>query len=410
MATGTATHEDAGVSFSVGEVTGAVGDSVTVLPVVVALGTLTGVSLAHALLGFAVFQAVWGVRYGLPISVEPMKALAGLAIAGALTYGELVAAGLLAGVVLLVAGWGGVVGRIGDAVGTPVVRGVQLAVAFLLVEAGLGPVVDSPPVAAGGLLVALAATLLDRRAGALAVLSVGTAVTLSSGGAPAVTVPRLGLLPQGGPVLSRAGLSGLVAQLAMTVGNAAVATSLLCRDLFDADVPPDRLSRSMGAMNLLAVPLGAVPMCHGSGGLAGKYTFGARTGGANLVLAVLYVAAALVAGLWTGFPTALLGVLLLAVALSLARVAVAETTGRGRLLAVGMATLALVTNVGVAFVVGATAHAVLERRSRRWDFPRPSRAGDMDWESLFERAPEGVTVEAVRESLAARRAERGERE
>jgi hypothetical protein len=361
MATSHASEAATGVEFSLGELTGAVGDSVTVLPVVVALGALTDASLAHLLLGFAVFQAVWGLVYGLPLSVEPMKALAGLAIVGALTYGELVAAGLLAGVVLLAAGHLGLVGRAASVVGRPVVRGVQFAVALLLFEAGIELAVDVPTVAVAGLAVAGAATLVDRRAGALAVLLVGTGAALA-GGLPTVTLPTFALFTQGLPELSVGVGFGLAAQLAMTVGNAAVATSLLCSDLFDREVSPDRLSRSMGMMNLLAVPFGAVPMCHGSGGLAGKHAFGARTGGANLLLAVGYVAAALVAGLWAGFPMALLGALLFVVAASLGRTALTETEGAGRLLAVAVGLLAMLTNVGVAFLAGALGWALLSRR------------------------------------------------
>lgn len=79
------------IRFDSGEVAGALGDSVTALPLVVAVGALTDASLGLVLLGFTVFQAVWGLRYGLPMSVEPMEALAGLAVAGTLDYGELVA-------------------------------------------------------------------------------------------------------------------------------------------------------------------------------------------------------------------------------------------------------------------------------------------------------------------------------
>jgi hypothetical protein len=346
------------LDLSVGEVTGALGDALTVLPIVVALAALTAASLPHLLLGFAVFQAVWGVYYGLPLSVEPMKALAGLAVAGALTYGELVAAGLTAGVVLLVAARTGTLARVAEYVAEPVVRGVQLSVAALLAVAGLELAAGAPRVAALGLAVAVAGTLFHRKAGALAVLAAGTA-TAALGGLPTPTLPALGLFPAGLPAFTLAAGEGLVGQLAMTVGNAAVATSLLCSDLFDADVSPDELAGSMGAMNLLAVPLGATPMCHGSGGLAGKHAFGARTGGANLVLAGLYLAAAVVAPLWMGFPTAALGVLLLAVAAHLARVAL-DTDGRG--LAVGMAALAVATNVGVAFLAGAAAERLLAHR------------------------------------------------
>ncbi|WP_255150923.1 putative sulfate/molybdate transporter [Halorarius halobius] len=358
MAISVETDRGRGFELSVGEVTGALGDSVTVLPIVVALAALTPASLAHLLVGFAVFQAVWGVRYGLPVSVEPMKALAGLAIAGTLAYGELVAAGLLAGGLLLVAGLTGTMARVQRYVGEPVVRGVQLSVAALLALAGADLAAGAPAMAAAGVVVAVAATLVYRRAGAVAVLAVGTGVALWGGGVPTPSLPAFALFPTGGPTLSTGALEGLAGQLAMTVGNAAVATSLLLSDLFDADVSADDLAESMGAMNLLGVPLGAVPMCHGSGGLAGKYAFGARTGGANLVLAALYLAAALVAGLWSGFPMAMLGVLLLAVAGQLAWVALDSPD---RPVVVGMAALAVLTNVGVAFLAGVAGHAALRR-------------------------------------------------
>jgi MFS superfamily sulfate permease-like transporter len=145
----------------------------------------------------------------------------------------------------------------------------------------------------------------------------------------------------------------------MTVGNAAVATSLLCSDLFDADVAPDDLAESMGAMSLTSVVLGGVPMCHGSGGLAGKHAFGARTGGANLLLGLLYFAAALFVGLVAAFPMAVLGVLLVVVAVGLGRAA-ADTDAPLTTLLVGV--LGLVFNVGAAFVVGIGVSAVRRRR------------------------------------------------
>jgi len=345
------------LELSVSEVAGALGDSVTVLPLVVAVGTVTEASLAHLLLGFAVFQVVWGVRYGLPLSVEPMKALAGLVIAGALTYPELVGAGLLAGGVLLVAGRFGLLGVVDRHVGTPVVRGVQLAVALLLLEAGADLAIGAPVLAALGVAVAVGAILLDRRLGALAVLAVGVGLALA-GGAPGIRLPSLALFPAGAPALTGAAVPGTVGQLALTVGNAAVATSLLLSDLYDADVSPDRLAGSMGVMNLLAVPFGALPMCHGSGGLAGKHAFGARTGGANVVLGVLYAGAALVVGLWTTFPMAMLGVLLAVVGLSLGRTAL---SGEDRWLVVGVGGLGLLTNVGIAFGAGLGAYQLLAR-------------------------------------------------
>ncbi|MEF8756867.1 MAG: putative sulfate/molybdate transporter, partial [Halobacteriales archaeon] len=281
------------VRFDVGEVTGAIGDSITVLPIVVALAVTTRVSLPHALLFFGVFQVVWGLRYGLPVSVEPMKALAGLAIAGGLTYGEFLGAGLLAGVVLLALAATGTLSRVEAWIGTPVIRGIQLAVALILLQTGVELALGAPGAAVGGLVVAGVVIAAGyRRASALVVLGVGVAVVLWSVGLPEPSVPAIGLFPEGGPAFTLGTLEGALAQLAMTVGNAAVATALLFDDLLDADVSVDDLAGSMGGMCLVSVPLGGIPMCHGSGGLAGKYAFGARTGGANVVLGGLYLLAA----------------------------------------------------------------------------------------------------------------------
>ena len=333
-----------------GEVTGAIGDSITVLPLVVALGLLTPASLPHLLVGFAVFQVVWGVAYGVPLSVEPMKALAGLAIAGALSYGEIVAAGLLAGALLLVAGRRGWLASIETLVGEPVVRGIQFAVACLLVVAAVDPVAGAPAVAVAGVAIAAVVAVVSRRAVALVLLAVGGLWAVTVGGVPQPSLPALSVFPTGGPSISVGAAEGLIAQLAMTVGNAALATSLLLSDLYDTDVSADRLAESMGVMNLAAVPLGALPMCHGSGGLAGKHAFGARTGTANIVAGCLYLGLALVAGLLFAFPMALLGVLLVVVAASLARVAFTSTDRPLAVAAIGG--VAVLTNVGAAFVAG----------------------------------------------------------
>jgi hypothetical protein len=344
------------VEFGPGAVTGAIGDSITVIPLVVALALLTDASLPHALAAFGAFQIVWGVRYGLPVSVEPMKALAALAIAGALTYAELALAGVVLGVVLLAIGRTGTLGYVERWIGEPVVRGVQFAVGLVLLETGLGLAVADPPVALAGVAVAGAVALAGHgKASALAVAGVGVATALVVAGVPSPRLPGAPPTPTFGAALTRAAFDGAVAQLAMTIGNAALATSLLFSDLLDAEVAPDELSTSMGVTNLIAVPLGGVPMCHGCDGVAGKYAFGARTGGANVVLGAGYLVAALFAtpALIAAFPLAMLGALLAVVAVSLAR---NVTDSDNCALSVGIGLLAVATNLGVAFLVGIVVH------------------------------------------------------
>lgn len=348
-----------GLRLDVHEFTGALGDLVTVLPIVVALALLTPLSLPHTFLAFGAFQIVWGLVYGLPMSVEPMKAIAGLAIAGTITYGELVAAGLLAGIVLTGAGRLGSVGAIERLVGLPVVRGVQLAVALLLAVTGVELALSNPAVAAGAaVLVAGSLALGYGDASALVVLGVGGIVAVHVAGVPTPSIPELTTFAGGGPSFTLGAVEATAAQLAMTVGNAAVATALLCSDLFDRSVSPDRLATSMGVMSLVSVPAGGLPMCHGSGGLAGKHTFGARTGGANLLLGASYLLLALVAGVVMAFPMAMLGVLLVLVAVDLGRTALRSDD---RLITVAIGVLGVASNVGVAFVAGAVVSGLLRK-------------------------------------------------
>lgn len=352
------------VELSAGEVTGAVGDSITALPIVVAMAALTDVSLPHVLLAFGVFQIVWGVRYGLPISVEPMKALAALAIAGALNYAELALAGLVLGVVLLGIGAAGALTRVERWIGEPVIRGVQFAVALLLLETGAGLALEDLALAAAAAVIALVAIALGRKqASALVVLLVGVAITLATAGVPSPQLLGAPPLPPISEAFTWRTADGVFAQLAMTIGNAALATSLLFSDLLDREISADQLSTSMGATNLLAVPLGGIPMCHGCDGVTGKFEFGARTGGANVVLGVGYLALVpfASAAFLGAFPIAMLGVLLAMVAVSLGA-GVRRSSNLALSASIGL--LALVLNLGVAFALGVVVHLAIERTRR----------------------------------------------
>ncbi|GAA0526397.1 Molybdate transporter of MFS superfamily protein [Halorubrum aquaticum] len=358
------TSDRSRLEFDRGELTGAIGDSITVIPLVVALALLTDVSLPHVLVAFSVFQVVWGVAYGLPVSVEPMKALAALAIAGALTYAELALAGIVLAVVLLAIGLSGTLAAVGRWIGDPVVRGVQFAVGLILLETGIRLGLEDPLFGAAGLAIAGAAIAVGRReAGGLAVVAACVAVAAWTAGVPTPTLPGTPPVPDLASAIGWNVAEGAFAQLAMTVGNAALATSLLFADRFDADVPADDLSTSMGVTNLFAVPMGGIPMCHGCDGVAGKHAFGARTGGANVLIGVGYFGAALVAtpALLAAFPLSMVGAVLAVVAVSLGR-AVEESSNLP--LSVGIGVLALATNLGLAFLVGVAVDLAWERTGR----------------------------------------------
>lgn len=356
-------RSNASLEFSWSEVTGAVGDTVTVLPIVVSVAVLTDLSLAVMLIWFGVFQIVWGLYFGVPISVEPMKALAALILAGSITTGEFLVAGFLLGGILLVIGATGTIERIQYLLGDPVVRGIQLGVALVLLETGVSLGVGDPWVAALALVVAI--PMMARgyvNSSAMVILIVGTIIALSHAGIPSPQIPSAdGILLFGPTDLSLSVVEASGAQLAMTLGNACLAASVLLSDYFDREVSPDRLSFSMGAMNLVAVPFGAFPMCHGSGGIAGKYAFGARTAGSNVILGFGYLLTAVfAAGLIVAFPLAMLGVILLVIAYQLGSTSLRKASEYW--LVIGIAILGVLINLGLALIVGVVAYVISRHR------------------------------------------------
>ncbi|ELZ19680.1 sulfate transporter family permease [Halosimplex carlsbadense 2-9-1] len=352
------------LDFAWNEVTGAIGDSVTVLPIVVAVAVLTDLSLAVMLIWFGVFQVVWGLYYGVPISIEPMKALAALVIAGSITTGELLLGGLLVSAVLLVIGQTHTLDRFGQYIHDSVVRGIQFGVALVLLETGVRLGLADPQLAAlaGGVAVLLIAAGYWNLS-ALVVLALGGGIAIFQTGLPSPALPPIkGLQQIHSLTLTLGAVEGAIGQLAMTVGNAALVASVLLNDYFDRDISPDELSTSMGVMNLVAIPFGALPMCHGSGGIAGKYAFGARTATANIILGVGYVGVALLAvGLVAVYPTAMLGVILMLIAVQLGWTSINQTDGI--LLVVGIGVIGLVVNLAVAFVVGVSISLAASRWS-----------------------------------------------
>jgi MFS superfamily sulfate permease-like transporter len=110
-------------------------------------------------------------------------------------------------------------------------------------------------------------------------------------------------------------------------------------------------------MNLLGAALGGVPMCHGAGGMAGHLRFGARTGGALVILGTLTLIAGLgfadaLGLLLRAFPAGVLGIVLLVGSLELAAsVQLGGATREERYITFATAALGM-WNMGLGFAVG----------------------------------------------------------
>jgi SulP family sulfate permease len=108
-------------------------------------------------------------------------------------------------------------------------------------------------------------------------------------------------------------------QLPMTMGNAVIAYTDLSAEYF-----PEKSSKltnrkacvSMALANFFSFSLGGMPLCHGAGGLAAHYRFGARTAGSNVMIGVLFMGLAIIFGnsivqVFNLIPMSILGVLLI---------------------------------------------------------------------------------------------------
>ncbi len=155
-------------------------------------------------------------------------------------------------------------------------------------------------------------------------------------------------------------------QLPLSLGNSVLATRQVAADLFpERPVRIRDLGLSYAAMNLLAPLAGGVPVCHGSGGMAGHHAFGARTAGSLLIYGAFYLMLGLgfAAGtdrLLTLIPLPALGVLLLAEGYALGSFTRdLIPSPPALLLAFGVAACAVLVPYG--YVVGIVAGTVIAR-------------------------------------------------
>jgi hypothetical protein len=366
--------EDAGlpnIRFTLSEFAGSLGDFGTIIPLILAVALVSDVNPRYILLFFGIWFILTGLYYRLPIPLEPMKAVAVIVISGSIGSGEIAAAGIILGVLFLVLGYGPLFAAIERHVPQSVVRGIQLGLALLLLKASIDFVFKDPVFFVLGIVIIATFFIVSRYRpipdlSSLAVIGVGVAGGIAISGIPPVSfipAPQL-VIPLTSDLLP--GLYELVLpQSVLTIANAILATSLLTKDLFGKDIPPRRLSTTIGLMNLTSVPFGGFPMCHGAGGLAGQYRYGARTGGANIIAGGIFITLAL----FFSSPEVLsivavgaLGALLVFVGIEMGKYGL-RTDALPVTLLIGI--LALLTSMTIAFVAGLLA-AYLYPLLRRW--------------------------------------------
>jgi len=351
------------------ELAGAFGDLGTFIPFVAAYITLNKMDPLGILVAFGVFKIFVGQYFKTPFPVQPMKAIGGMAIAHpeTITHGMIWGSGIFTAIFWLVMGLTGAVSWLHKITAKPIIRGIMLGLGLSFVVEGIGMMKGQPVIA----IIALAGTfflLSKEKVPTMLILlafGVGAALMMNPGLWQEITQISFRFrLPD--IYIGKISWQDLIAgtlvlglpQAPLTLGNAIIGTAEENNELFpDRPAKVKTIAVDHGIMNIFSAAIGGVPLCHGAGGMAGHVRFGARTGGALVILGIIVLLLGLffsdsVATIFKFFPPSILGVILFFTGLELA--SLVRDIGSKR----GDVSIMLVTagfamwNMGVAYLVG----------------------------------------------------------
>ncbi len=369
------------------ELSGAFGDIGTDLPLLTGMILAAGLHPASALTVFGLAQIGSALFYGMPMPVQPLKAVAALVIAGGITAPQIYGAGLCIGFIMLALTMSGLLERLGAIIPKCVVRGIQLGLGLKLALLAVTRYIPSD--GAAGLILAglcgiIVILLLNNRRcpPALPVVAIGLiyALCFKSGAGtwregfgfalPGLTSFTATDMLQGTLILA-------LPQIPLSLGNSLFATHRMANDLFpERRVRLRTIGYTYSALNILAPFFGGIPVCHGSGGMAGHYVFGGRTGGSVLIYGVLLICF----GIFFGrgfeqvvhmFPLPVLGVILVTEGAMLMRFVRDIIPDRFGLAIAGLTALCAVL-LPSGFLVGMLAGTATAYAPRLWNTVRPS--------------------------------------
>ncbi len=316
------------IRFDRNEFAGAFGDIGTDFPLIIAMILAAGLDSTSALVMFGTMQILTALIYRMPMPVQPLKAMAAIVITQDISGDILYGGGLAIGILMFILTVTKLIDLLAKVVPKCVIRGIQFGLGIKLSLLALGDYVASEGTY-GYWLAAVAFILTVFLIGnrkfpaALFVIVLGVIYAFIFNVDSSDLVASVGLqLPQLHVPEWTDILTGLVLlaipQIPLSLGNSVLATKQVSDDLF-----PDRKSLTVGKisltyafMNLINPFFSGIPTCHGSGGMAGHYTFGGRTGGSVVIYGSIY----LFIGLFLSkgfenfiqiFPLPVLGVILL---------------------------------------------------------------------------------------------------
>jgi len=351
------------------EFAGAFGDLGTLIPFVVGYITLNKMDPLGILVAFGLFKIFAGLYFRTPVPIQPMKAIGGMAIAHAatITQGMIWASGVFTGLFWLFMGVTGAITWIEKITTKPVVRGIMLGLGLTFIVEGLGMMREGAVFALGGAVLTLLLFRQQKIPAMLALLAYGVLIAFWEKPGLFSELSQISIrfrLPDFtfGRISWEEFLAGCLIlglpQVPLTLGNAIIGTVAENNAHFpDRKVTAKTITLGHGLMNLVSAGLGGVPLCHGAGGMAGHIRFGAKTGGALVILGILILLTGLflsdsVLLIFQVFPRPILGVILFFAGLELALVIRDIRLKRENLFVLLVTAGIAMWNMGVAYLSG----------------------------------------------------------
>ncbi|MBI4283621.1 MAG: sulfate transporter [Chloroflexi bacterium] len=361
---------------------GAFGDLGTLIPFVVGYIVINKIDPVGILVALGILKIFVGLYFKTPLPIQPMKVIGASAIAnpGTVSPGMIWGSGLFSAVIWIALAVSGAVEWLNKITAQPVIRGIMLGLGLSFLMQGLKMMSDQWGVALIAVVITFLLLTSKRLPAMLVLLCLGilTSLVLNPsllGELRQVSVHfRLPELVFGKIRWQDLVLGALVLgvpQVPLTLGNAVLGVVAENNELFpDRPVTVRKVALDHGLINIVSFVIGGMPVCHGAGGMAGHVRFGARTGGALVMLGIIMLILGLffsqsVALLFNMIPSAILGVILFFAGLELASIVWGVWdigTSKEDIYVLLVTTGIAVINIGIAFVAGLALYYALQKK------------------------------------------------
>lgn len=337
----------------------------TVLPLSIGYIVVCGLDPAGLLIMFGLAAIVSALLFKLPMSIEPMKVIAIVAIAQQWSPSMVYAAGLAMGLTWLVFSAVGVIRWIEKITPTSVVTGIQVALGLLLAIKAYNMISGTWMLGIISIVIVLILRGNRYAPAAIVLILFGLLLVAVRGDFQQISPPAFAI-PQFTPFTMNEMWQAMIlagfAQIPLTITNATIATSSLVKTYWPGkEASSKKLSFSHGIINTVMPFFGSMPLCHGAGGLIGKHYYGARTGGANIIEGITFVSLGLffsasIVGLLAYFPMAIVGGMMFLVGVELTKTACKSTFDLNLIPMIATVVVALLFNMAFGFLAGLALH------------------------------------------------------